>query len=489
MRYILTLLAACAPLACLSAWSVVCLFRDRPASADVREIDCEEATKLTAEVNSLVQGDEAAARQWGQLDVFDSRSDKLAEANSPSAVHVVESWGQVAAANDLVAQVAKALDPPEPVANDSAKPRIQSQLDALQALIGQQRTSAPGTIAGSERFFQALDSRVDQLKQDARALEERRAIEKALQAATDLLKSAQKREEEEECLRMVNTDPLNSVADPELRAEVSRLRNEVQYRLSWRKLLEKKPRLVADRELLREYDDFLQRYPHAPTGQEKRAHEMLRQRRGKLHVEVALENLARVTELENLLAGAGKLLHDDNADQNAKTSVRTQVKNWLLATGLPENGSPDCLLGREEAVTKNGKRLIGYFYLPEGPKSIVQWRYWISRENREANPRGDRQIPQEDFAESPAEPKLLRLARKYDELRHKLIRAIGSKEEWQSGCIELQRMQKDLSDYHSRWGYDEEVDKACRAWTFEPQIQTLRQLVDNWDQFRAIFED
>jgi hypothetical protein len=419
------------------------------------------------------------------LDIFDSRPPELVEPLSTSAAHVVQSWRQVAGANDLVAKVAKALDPPV----SGTQPKTQTRLDALRSLIGAERIPARETIPGVSRYFQALDRWVELLEQKVHDSKERQVIEEAIRAASNLLTSARGQETEEECLRMLNSEPLNSVRDPVLQVDVNRLRKEIQYRLSCRQILEKKPRVAADREILKVYDDFLQLHPKAPTAKEGRAHEMVLQRRAKLHFEVAMEDLTHVSELENLLAGAFDLLREASGDQGAKVRVRSQVKNWLRVTGLPETQLPECLLGREEAVTKNGRRLIGYFYLPDGPKGLVQWRYWASSEGRKPRPRGDEQIAQEDFAESPAEPRYVRLARESNDLRQKLIRANGSKAEWQSGGTDLQRMQKDLTAYRERWGHEEEADKSCRDWTFEPQIEYIRQIIHDWDRFRELCED
>ncbi len=483
MKYSLILILACAPLAGLTAWSALGLLRQQVVPPEVHSVDFHEASNLAEQAKNRADGDEGAAQQWGQLELFDSRLHELTAAKSEAASQVIEAWRRAQGTGDLVVKIGEAVAASAGATNDPLR-KVAEQLKTLEALVVQQRSEAAAEVEGADRIFQVLDRYIEQLKREKGNLEAREKIKQALQLATDRL-GARKPELDEECLLLLDAEPLKSALDPEFRALISKLRETAQYRLAWRKLHAHTEHVSSNQELLEAYDGFLRAHPKHPSDVEKRAHDLVLAERAKLHVEVALEELERSPDLETLLARAEALTQQGSVSQDVKPRARTQVTNWLLTKGFPEKDPPDCLLGKDEAVTKNGRRLIGYFHLPE---RVDQWRYWKSSKTRETNPRGDEQIAQSDFAESPSKPKYMELAREYNERREKLVRDRASKEEWQAFARRCEDMQKELINYRDHWGKGEEADTACRDWTFELPAGVARQLIDRWTRYRAIFE-
>ena len=206
-------------------------------------------------------------------------------------------------------------------------------------------------------------------------------------------------------------------------------------------------------------------------------------RRDDLTLAITIADLANPPDLETLLSQAAAIFEQPGVDRATRTRVRAQAVEWLETKGFPRLDAPSDLFGKQEAITKNGQRKIGIFFLPAGAE---QWRFWTDRENRKQRPRGDEQIARDSFERPPGAPQYVVWAQQYDDASTKLIREGGLQDDWQAFAEQCDSWQRELTAYREAWGVDDEPDRSCRKWSFLDAAATARTIVERWRQFEQI---
>jgi hypothetical protein len=482
MKYTLILILACLPLVALTGWSFVeALGADEQASAAAQDVRLAEARQAAVQAAAEVAADGPLLRELAKTNLLASQPRELPSVQNEPLTSAAEAWRRSERARSMAMKYLAALPPPidENASPAERKQAAEEASKRLRAFLADERDQGAAPTPGAEAFLKLLAERASQLQGEIAKYQRQDNIASALaEAAEDL-----NRGRYDDCLAVLASEPLGGIREGDAGERVQVLRNRAEYRQAAEELLSRLSAGEADRELHQAIEAFLRRRPTPPSPAEAGLKARLIERRDALKLAIAIADLADPPDLETLLDQAVAIFEQPGVAEAARRNVRAQAVEWLKTKGFPPLEVPSDLLGKQEAITKNGQRKIGIFFLPTGAE---QWRFWTSRQNRELRPRGDEQIARDSFEQPPATPRYVAWAQQYNEASARLVRQGGSKSDWQDFARRCDAWEQELTAYRETWGVAEEPDRSCRAWSFAGAAATARTLADRWRQFEQV---
>lgn len=482
MKYSLILIAACLPLVALTGWSFVEAF-DSDAAPDAAAGDAQlaDARQLAAETAAEAAAEAPLVQALAKTDLLARQPHELPAAKGESLEAVAASWRRSETARALTMQYLAAA--PQAVDEDAPASALRRAAETsaanLRHFLDSARESPGSKNLGAEGFLKLVADRAKRLQAEASRYQRQDNIASALDQAADDLNAGRY----EDCLALLASDPLSGAREGETGQRIELLRKRAEYRQTAEELATRRSAGPADRELQQAIENFLRRHPTPPSPAEAELRTQLIRRRDDLTLAITIANLADPPDLETLLAEAAEIFSRPSVDQATRNRVRAQAVEWLEAKGFPRLEVPSDLFGKQEAVTKNGQRKIGIFFLPAGAE---QWRFWTDRENRKLRPRGDEQIARDSFDRPPAAPQYVAWAQQYNDASAKLIRQDATLDDWRQFAEQCEAWEQELTAYREAWGVDNQPDRACRGWSFLAAAATARSIVAHWSQFEQV---
>jgi hypothetical protein len=504
MKYTLILFLACVPLVVLTGRSFVdaVLGSGHFAVAPSSAANAHDAEVQKAALDSKSSGDAAGTDllfvdQLAATSLWEMPAKQSWTSAGDELKAVVEPLQQFTLGRQLVdrfAPLADRLAARRPAASDSIAER-REKAETARAKIeefnkkyrAEYVDAASGEkVRGAAALFELLDRRSNAYTAEVAKLDLLISIAKSLPIARDDLDRGQYKE----CAELLAADPLDQATAPETLAEIELLRKRARFGLDLAELGSRNKAGPRDRDLLLLGDAFLAKYAKVPTAAEEAKLSQVRQWRDQLEADLLCDELKKIDELEPLLERAAAVVKHKARDAKHIEQARQAVTDWLATKGFPRMQPPADLAGKQEAWTKNGQRLFGYFDLPAG---VEQWRYW--RDAKGFNLRdpllGDQEIPRSSFTQDPVVPKYVEWATQYNTDTARLISQPSTKEQWQSFIEWCGQTDEDLVSYRNRRGVgvDNEPDRSCASWTFSEQAAVARTVIAKWDEFQRVMRD
>lgn len=484
MKYALILISACLPLLALTGWSFVQAL-DSGAAPDAAALDAQlaESRQLADETAKDAAAETPLIQALAQTDLLARQPHALPATEGDPLGAVVQAWRRSEEARILtmkyLAVAPASVDEDAPAATRRETAEIGAR--RLHEYLSAEREAAASKGLGAEGFFKLVAERTKRLQAEAARYQRQDEIVNALSRATDDLNAGRYAD----CLALLASEPLTDTREGETGQKIELLRKRAEYRQAAEELASRRAAGKADRELEQAIENFLRRHPTPPSPAEAELRAQLIRRRDDLVLAITIADLANPPDLETLLVQAAEIFAQPGVDRATRNRVRAQAAEWLQTKGFPRFEVPGDLFGKQEAVTKNGQRKIGIFFLPAGAE---QWRFWADREYRKLRPRGDEQIARDSFERPPGTPQYVVWAQRYNEASAKLIRQVGSQDDWQEFARQCEAWEQELTAYREAWGVDDEPDRACRAWSFLNAAATARTIVERWSQFEQVME-
>lgn len=473
MPYSLLLIIACSPLAALTGFSLWQAARSAaPDMPKAEQLDTARISKLASEAAASAAERQSLVPSLTSTDLLDANQADLDAADAK----LKEAWEGWQQARRLLSKYAR-LGPTTIAAERPAAARLREAEAAsarLKGFIEAEKQNFAGHVSGADDFFAMLQRRAQDLQKEIDGYSEQERLEAAVTAAKNDLEQGRYGP----CLKRLDSDPLVRVDSPGLAAQLQELRKRAEYRRAWEELDHATAR-AADRDLYEKIRAFLRRYPDPPTPAEGDLQVRLERRRDRLKSEISVQDLDRADDLDTLLVEAAQIIANDQIEEPIKKKARRQVSDWLKQH-LPKIEAPSSLLGKEEAVTKNGQRKIGEFYLPEG---VDSYRFWTDKKKRNTLRQGEDQFT---LARPPATPQYVAWAQSYQAASEGVLGAAATRDDWQQFAADCDAWQKRLTAYRQQWGVDDEPDRSCREWSFAGAGEVARNVLRKWDAYERI---
>lgn len=505
MKYTLILILACVPLVGLTARSFVdaVIGPSHLEAAPLPDPDSHDDDSIKTAASLSESSLSAAKKKLGFVDQLAatnfwdmSAKDSLTGA-SDELKTVVEPLQQYVLGRQLVDQFAPLADQlaaERPVASDSIDAQrkkadtARGKIEEFDKKYGAKYVDAATgeKVRGAAALFELLDRRSAGFSMEVARLDLLISIAQSLRIAREDLDKG----DYKGCVDFLAADPLNKATAPETLAEIERLRKQAHFGLDFAELGDRNKAGPRNRDLLSRGDDFLVKYAKMPTAVEEAKLSQVRQWREQLEADILCAELKNIDQLEPLLERAAAVVKHKAADAKHKEQARQAVTDWFATKGFPRMQPPADLAGKQEAWTKNGQRLFGYFDLPPG---VEQWRYW--KDANGFNVRdpllGDREIPRGSFSQDPAVPKYVEWTTKYNTDIARLISQPSTKDQWQAFVEWCGQTDKELISYRNRRGVgvENEPDRSCASWSFREQAAVARIVIARWDQFEQVMRN
>lgn len=482
MRYLWILILACLPLVVLTIASFVEAFSpEPPLDAAVQDARLAEDRQLAADATQDAAAETPLVDALAKTDLLARQPHPLPDAKSESLAAVVAGWKRSEQARELAMKCQMALPPPIDAETSASARRQAADLASrrLHDFFTAEREPAATHGLGAETFFKLVAERSKRLEAEVAQYKREDSIANALDQAADDLNAGRY----EACLALLASEPLGALHEGDVGERVDSLRKRAEYRQAAEELVSRRADGEADRDLKQAIESFLRRRPSPPSPAEADLRTQLLRRRDALTLAITIAELADPPDLQTLLVQAAAIFEQPDVDEATRQRIRAQAVEWLEEKGFPRLEPPSDLIGKQEAVTKNGQRKIGIFFLPTGAE---QWRFWTEREHRKLRPRGDEQIARDSFEQPPGTPRYVVWAQQYHDASSKLIRQGGSRDDWQAFARQCESWEQELTAYREAWGVDEPPDSACRRWSFSAAAATARTIVERWRQFEQV---
>lgn len=476
MPYSLLLIIACSPLAALTGYSLwQAATSAAPATRNAEPLDTARISKQAGEAAASAAELQPLVPSLASADLLDANPSDLDGADAK----LKAAWGGWREAGRLVSKYSRigataiAADRPPAARRQEA----QAVLERLRGFVESEKRNYAGHLTGADDFFALLQRREQGLAKEIEIYREQDRVAEAAAAAKNDLSQGRY----DACLKLLDSDPLAHVADPDLAEQLKDLRKRAEYRRAWEEL-DHTVAPAADRDLYGKIQAFLRRYPDPPTAAERDLQAQLERRRDRLKSEISVHDLDRADDLDTLLAEAAQIVANDQIEEPIKQKARRQVSDWL-EEHLPKIEAPSSLLGKKEAITKSGQRKIGIFFLPEG---TVTYRFWTDAKNRDKLRQGEDQISTSALDQPPATPQYVAWAQNYKSESAQVLRAAATRAEWRQFADDCDAWQQQLTAYREQWGVEDEPDRSCREWSFGGAGQIARNVLRKWEDYEAV---
>lgn len=520
MKYILLMALACTPLFVLTTWSVVDQSRPGGETPVPPPYDVTAAEQLVDGTINRTEADSPLAERLVTASLFDAGAGELPQPEMDELRGAADAWKDSLLARDFVVEY-------EPIGRLRAKQppvieeEVRDQRETLDEFARRKRESYIGKVSGVRRVFDMIEEDVTALDQKIKWFDWNNGIAKVLTDATRLLSSG----DYEGCLMTARTvDEVQPPGDPptpkikeEAEAnlsELARIYELARYRQEYSSLKKAcaEAGLALDRPVLPgkvdrnasgKIDLFFAQFSSAPSSEDEAGHDQVKQRDKEIDLAMDLETFEKDNprNLDTSLSRGVEIVEDIEKVMEREADI-TQYKNKVrgliraqLQSAFPAMGGEDekgrmeslaDLLGMEEAVTTQGVRYIGIFYLPKG---VSQWRFWYKPENRTLdNAHGDEQFAVGTLEKGPHKPMYRQWAEAYNTPRDKLVNMGGSREEWESFSRLCEKLQEELSLYQDTHGITGEYDAPRADWSFSKQAVISSYMIQDprWNHYERI---
>lgn len=477
MRYLPTLILACLPLAALTGWSI---WRagtgDAPTANKESQPDTAEIAKRASSAAVEVKLQQPLVRELVERDLLDASETELPDS---ADAKLKQAWQGSQQARRLMSKYAHvgATNVSASAAPSVRRREAEAALARLRGFVESEKPNNVGVVAGADELFAMLERREKDLEKEIQTYREQDQINEAVAAVKGDLDQGRY----DACLKRLDSEPLTQIADQALSDQLQLLRKRVEYRRVWDEL-DQTGTSTGDRDLYNKMQAFLRKYPDPPSPAERDLQAQLERRRDRLKSEISVHVLDEARDLDTLLTEAAQIVANNHIEETIKQQARHQVTQWLQ-THLPKIEEPASLLGKQEAVTKSGQRKIGIFFLPPG---VDNYRFWTDRKNRDKLRQGEEQISRSTLEQPPATPQYVTWAESFNLEVSGLLRSSASQADWQKFADDCDTWQQQLAVYREQWGVEDEPDRSCREWSFRDAGLTARNVLRNWEAYRAI---
>jgi len=481
MRYLLVVVIACAPLAALTGWSFWQAARGAAGSGGVGSpADTAEMVKRANALAGQAKLGSTFASQLAQADLLEAGGPSLDDPDDAKLKAAAEAWNHSRQARQLASKYAKAaaIHIADDAPSAARRREVEAAVSRLREFVSTERQNYVGQVDGADELFAMLDRRIHQLEAEIDGYKRKDQMAAALAAVKNDLDQGRY----EACLKRLNGDPLAGASDADLVDELQKLRKRAEYRRAWEDLMAVSAASDGSRDSYNQIEAFLRRYPDPPTPAERDMQTQIEQSRDHLKSEMSVHLLDQARDLDTLLVEASQIVSNARIEASVKQQARHQVTEWL-ANHLPKIEPPAFLLGKQEAVTKNGQRKIGIFFLPPGAE---QYRFWAERRDRSDRPRGDEQFARGSFEQEPATPQYIVWAQQYNQCLETVLGEGAARSDWQQFADDCDTRQQQLAAYRQRWGVDDEPDRSSREWSFRDAAGIARNVLKRWTQYERI---
>jgi len=530
MKYGLILLAACLPLAVLTADS---FFSAVEVPASPPEPDWQSAEKALKQAEERLPADAKAAKlfseaTWSEeIHKVDKLPPNVQKKATKSLAAATRFFGRAQVARRLAARFQDI--PWEPRTDTPAEwlDRAQRWFRHMEEWEGKlyqvvddttkpEKPPPPEEVKGrivailpeSGDVFTRLAGRVAKVKADVEVCAD---VEKALQ-----LFNEKKADKYKECLELVvkvlKPDAAEKIENAVIRElavyRSERLRKRAAFWLArsespppplpWR------PVETMDEQQVRQEIEklsaffqrcrvILDRYPHPGkksdadfpvdldrkpyeelVERQKRLQERLRDWAGIKEIQVEIEELAKARNLAELRKSASAVKQKIETNQvgdkgKLRESARESVRTWLATRAFPPKQPPKWLQDRtiREAVDNVNQRRIGWW---SKGQNQTNWRFSPWNDPKKVELIGE--LPD---GRQPGKPMYVQWADNYnseDTGVGRLTRG-ASQEQWKEFFDRCQKWQEEYETYQGRSRTHEEPDKSCKDWNFLPEKSVL----------------